>query len=391
MLLLLVLLSTYRWSLNSLDMTRTCMVSLEEFRYSVEREFVVDTTIRADLAAIELLPIFAKQWCKKPEFGFLNSALQKRVRTNPVSMFFVKDMGIAKNGLPFSRSGTFRGLMRSDKFYTMLDLDRVESVLAASYMAEHKFAIDGQDLPPLVLGPIECMNYCHWVTEALPKVLLYKSLLGVFPREIWTVGKKIRFQEESLSMLSSETRLRSIDSEAVRLPWCAISTSLAKSVSEIHPLTFDLLRRFSASERFECNGRRIYLSRAKARFRRVVNESELISALQPYGFEVVVAEDLSFRDQVELFSGSELIVAPHGAGLANLSFARAAKLLVEIFSPGFGASSAFAHICRHKNIKYAAVVGFAVAGTKEKVAGPGSWAGNRDFYVNPEEVLRYIG
>lgn len=65
------------------------MVSLEEFRYSVEREFVVDTTIRADLAAIELLPIFAKQWCKKPEFGFLNSALQKRVRTNPVSMFFL--------------------------------------------------------------------------------------------------------------------------------------------------------------------------------------------------------------------------------------------------------------------------------------------------------------
>jgi Glycosyltransferase 61 len=67
---------------------------------------------------------------------------------------------------------------------------------------------------------------------------------------------------------------------------------------------------------------RIYISRAKSVGRHVTNEDEVISALAPLGFVVYKLENLSFTDQVRLFSQAEMVVAPHGAGLANIIFAQ---------------------------------------------------------------------
>jgi capsular polysaccharide biosynthesis protein len=66
--------------------------------------------------------------------------------------------------------------------------------------------------------------------------------------------------------------------------------------------------------------RRIYLSRANARYRKVVNDLEFISFLEKYGFSCCSNRNLSFVDQVELFRNVEVVIAPHGAGLSNLVF-----------------------------------------------------------------------
>ncbi|MEZ4516056.1 MAG: glycosyltransferase 61 family protein [Chloroflexota bacterium] len=67
--------------------------------------------------------------------------------------------------------------------------------------------------------------------------------------------------------------------------------------------------------------RRLYISRAGAGVRHVVNEAEVIAELLPRGFEVVYLEELPFSEQVSLLHDAALVVAPHGAGLANLLFA----------------------------------------------------------------------
>ena len=46
---------------------------------------------------------------------------------------------------------------------------------------------------------------------------------------------------------------------------------------------------------------RIYVSRRRARWRRVLNEDALMAVLARYGFRLVELEALSFREQVELF------------------------------------------------------------------------------------------
>ncbi|HEY4652392.1 MAG TPA: glycosyltransferase family 61 protein, partial [Pontibacter sp.] len=73
--------------------------------------------------------------------------------------------------------------------------------------------------------------------------------------------------------------------------------------------------------------KRIYISRSKAKTRRVLNEQELLPLLANYNFEVVRAEELTYQEQVQLFYTAEVVVAPHGAGLTNLLFAQNCKLL----------------------------------------------------------------
>ena len=78
---------------------------------------------------------------------------------------------------------------------------------------------------------------------------------------------------------------------------------------------------------------RFYISRARAKSRRVSNEDELAPMLKSFGIEIVQAETLPIEEQAALFRNAELIVSPHGAGLANMLFSRRTSI-VELFPNG---------------------------------------------------------
>ncbi|MEN9215099.1 MAG: glycosyltransferase family 61 protein, partial [Gloeomargarita sp. DG02_4_bins_56] len=80
---------------------------------------------------------------------------------------------------------------------------------------------------------------------------------------------------------------------------------------------------------------KLYISRSRANFRRVLNENEVLDYLLPLGYEPVWLEDLSFPEQVGLFQQAEEIIAPHGAGLANLIWCQAGAKVIEFFSPEY--------------------------------------------------------
>lgn len=75
---------------------------------------------------------------------------------------------------------------------------------------------------------------------------------------------------------------------------------------------------------------KIFISRRKALCRRVLNEDEVREALIPLGFVSYTLEEMSFSDQVRLFAQSEVIVAPHGAGLTNIIFSQN-PIIIELF------------------------------------------------------------
>jgi hypothetical protein len=80
--------------------------------------------------------------------------------------------------------------------------------------------------------------------------------------------------------------------------------------------------------------RRLLVSRRDASSRRVSNEPELQALLEPAGFETVVLGELSFREQVAAFAEAEMVIAPHGAALANLLFAAPGTVVVELHQAG---------------------------------------------------------
>ena len=79
--------------------------------------------------------------------------------------------------------------------------------------------------------------------------------------------------------------------------------------------------------------RRVFISRVNARYRRLLNENELTPELKGLGFEVVRPEELTFAEQVRIFSECAIVLAQHGSGLTNIFFAPAGCRVLEIHGP----------------------------------------------------------
>jgi capsular polysaccharide biosynthesis protein len=80
--------------------------------------------------------------------------------------------------------------------------------------------------------------------------------------------------------------------------------------------------------------RKIYISREKAKTRKVLNEIDIIKEVQQLGFETIYLEDLSFKEQVQLFSESIVVISIHGGGLTNMMFMQPRAKVLEIRKEG---------------------------------------------------------
>jgi capsular polysaccharide biosynthesis protein len=78
--------------------------------------------------------------------------------------------------------------------------------------------------------------------------------------------------------------------------------------------------------------RRIFVSRERAKGRRIVNQGDVDTLLDKFSIETVFLESLSLSEQMKIFSNSELILAPHGAGLANLLWCERNTRVVELIN-----------------------------------------------------------
>jgi capsular polysaccharide biosynthesis protein len=81
---------------------------------------------------------------------------------------------------------------------------------------------------------------------------------------------------------------------------------------------------------------RLYISRADARARKIANESEVTACLRRSGFTEIIAADLSFDEQVDLFRHASHVVSIHGAGLTNIVFCPPGAHILEFFHPLYG-------------------------------------------------------
>jgi hypothetical protein len=76
--------------------------------------------------------------------------------------------------------------------------------------------------------------------------------------------------------------------------------------------------------------KKIYLSRKRARFRKLLNEKEFIESMLKFNFQLVCTEGMSIEQQAVLFHGAETVIAPHGAGLANIVFCKQNAVIIEL-------------------------------------------------------------
>jgi capsular polysaccharide biosynthesis protein len=72
---------------------------------------------------------------------------------------------------------------------------------------------------------------------------------------------------------------------------------------------------------------RILISREDATSRRIVNRDEVKQALADRGFKQFVTGEMSYREQVGLFSKADFVIGGHGAGMINTLYAGGAGVI----------------------------------------------------------------
>jgi hypothetical protein len=103
-------------------------------------------------------------------------------------------------------------------------------------------------------------------------------------------------------------------------------------------------------------GELMFFSRGAVKLRRLLNEPELEAIAARRGFQRFEAKSDDHPEQVRRFGNADVIVAVHGAGLANLLFARPGAVVVELF-PGDFVKSTYLWLCNRLGLRHYPVVG----------------------------------
>src|SRR5437660_2866497 len=173
-------------------------------------------------------------------------------------------------------------------------------------------------------------NYYHWLLDLVPRVLLLKHATQNFSNydALLLNGSRANYEREILAALGvPPEKIRYVDSHERFQIASAVFPSM--DINVIAPWKVHGLRDLASSGKPN-QDRRLYLSRARAAVRRIANEDEILEILRQRNFEVFEAENLSWREQVDLFASASVIVAPHGAALANVVFSKPGTRVAEI-------------------------------------------------------------
>ncbi|MFI0397194.1 glycosyltransferase family 61 protein [Paracoccus jiaweipingae] len=205
------------------------------------------------------------------------------------------------------------------------------------------------------LGVVEgSAIYTHWLLDTLPRLLALMDhgwRLDQFDNLVIADHSK-PFQQAVLDQLG--VRPEQVISRRARGRLFRVEgfvhVSAPRTRFVAHPRAYQMVDAFIGGPRTRRPERRILVSRSDARRRKIVNEDALRAELEPRGFETVRFEDLSIAQTATLISEASHIVAPHGAGLANLIFANPGTRVLELFSGHL--SREYWTICAQQGLDY---------------------------------------
>ena len=157
--------------------------------------------------------------------------------------------------------------------------------------------------------------------QILPKILLSVKLTDY---QNVIINEKINdYQTQSLDLLSKRIKPLNIIETNNNQKYFVLD-ALIPQVDYLQKWKIEVLREFLDYIDLETpiKENRIYLSRAKQKSRKIINEIEFYGSLRDHGFRRIFLEDYSFENQIQLFNNAEYIIAPHGAGLTNIVFCK---------------------------------------------------------------------
>jgi capsular polysaccharide biosynthesis protein len=226
-------------------------------------------------------------------------------------------------------------------------------------------------------------GYAHWLLEELPRLLSP----GVAECETIIAHATSAISREALKRLQLTTRVREPRRYSHFGCEHLIVPSLAGQPGFPTPRVGETLGSFTEDLSVSTSGivgERLYVSRQHARRRRVTNEAELWALLQSRGFVKLHTEELTWAEQIAAFRQAKVVVAPHGAGLANIVFCRPGTVIVEVFNRSY-VNGCYWRLAAVQQLDYRPVV---AQGTEP--LGSSLSANSLDIRVDPAQVTKVL-
>ncbi|SHO64486.1 glycosyltransferase family 61 protein [Algoriphagus zhangzhouensis] len=191
-------------------------------------------------------------------------------------------------------------------------------------------------------------NYFHWMTESIPRLVALQGNFKDYKIFIPERLKGYSYIKDSLEILGYQPFY--ISSDVKLTVGELISYQRTAPSFNYHTQIINRVRQeFSPSP---TQKRKIYISRMKASKRRIVNEVELISKLEEFGYEIHHFEDYGLRDQILLMSEASHLVSMHGAGLTNMLYMSSGSKVMEFRFRGDTTNNCFFTLASELGLGY---------------------------------------
>jgi capsular polysaccharide biosynthesis protein len=173
------------------------------------------------------------------------------------------------------------------------------------------------------------VNFFHWMVNCLPTLSRYLPAGGM----TLLVGQNVPdFVRQSLRLAGGKWTFHPAGDatfvERLFVSWSpVISLAWSENVRLMHER---LISCADADKQPDGVGPLLYISRRDSGFRAMQNEAALEERLTKIGFCVITFNGRSLLEQISIVRAARFIVAPHGAGLTHLAFARRGITILEL-------------------------------------------------------------
>lgn len=240
------------------------------------------------------------------------------------------------------------------------------------------------------LYPWARKNIYHWFIECLPRLIQIREVSNSYSQLNILIPNEIpNYQEQTIEILKkslpSNVKIIRISPNCnyflesyLFLPFVTpdmfgfLPSRISKELSSL------LIEGFGCMNDEHIDKKMIYISRRKAKKRRISNETELLRAIESkYDIEIHTPEDYHYAKQVKLFATAKTVISAHGAGLTNILFCEEGTRVIELM-PSNKVKLHYFGLAKSKNLDY-----LYILGSRED--------SNNDFKIDPNDLLKLLG
>ena len=172
------------------------------------------------------------------------------------------------------------------------------------------------------------INYFHWFTDALPKLVASENFLK---DHLVLLPKKYQVKTyviQSLKILNISPLF--FDSAKLLRVRQLLLPGYTAPTGNYNKEIINKLRKKFFNPAQNKTGKKLYISRKKALRRKITNEEDVVNLLRQYDFEIHFFEDYDFYKQIELAQQAMHLISLHGAGLTNMVFMQDKGKILEL-------------------------------------------------------------